>query len=289
YRPARPRRRTTPEPSRRRLQQRSTDASLRPRRNENVPVAVGRHGRYEAGFLHLFRKPRGAVVADAQVALHKRDRGTPVLQHDADRLVVHRIILAAADAGFAGERIAALAIERAAFENSFDVVRLALRLQVGDDAMYLVVADESAVHAHRNPAPGRQVEHVAHAEQGFGTHLVEDGARIDLARDLEREPRRDVGLDEAGDHVDAGPLRRQDQMHAGGARLLRQSRDQLLDLLADDHHEIGKLVDDDDDIGQALERLRRIRREAERIRQRLTALGRPGELLVVAGDVAPAA
>ena len=36
-----------------------------------------------------------------------------------------------------------------------------------------------------------------------------------------------------------------------GARLLREPRDQLLDLLADDHHHVGELVDDHDDVAAA--------------------------------------
>ena len=48
-----------------------------------------------------------------------------------------------------------------------------------------------------------------------------------------------------------GPLRGQDQVDAGGARLLRQARDQLLDLLADDHHQVGQLVDDHHDVAAA--------------------------------------
>ena len=43
-------------------------------------------------------------------------------------------------------------------------------------------------------------------------------------------------------------------MDAGGARHLRQALDRALDVLAGDHHEIGHLVDDDDDIGQFVER-----------------------------------
>ena len=50
-----------------------------------------------------------------------------------------------------------------------------------------------------------------------------------------------------------------DQVDAGGARLLRQARDQLLDLLADHHHQVGQLVDDDDDVRQVLQRLGRVR------------------------------
>ncbi len=69
---------------------------------------------------------------------------------------------------------------------------------------------------------------------------------------LERDARRDVRLDQAGDDVDRRPLRREDHVHAGGARLLREARDQLLDLLADAHHQVGELVDDDDDERQRL-------------------------------------
>ena len=48
-------------------------ASFAARRNDDVAVAVGAHAGYEPGFLHLFQQPRGAVVTNAQVALHQRD------------------------------------------------------------------------------------------------------------------------------------------------------------------------------------------------------------------------
>ena len=74
----------------------------------------------------------------------------------------------------------------------------------------------------------------------------------------------------------------------GRARLLRDARDELLDLLAGDHHQVGELVDDDDDQRQLLQRLGRVRRERERIGQRLARLLRLGDLLVEAGEVAHA-
>jgi phage head maturation protease len=52
---------------------------------------------------------------------------------------------------------------------------------------------------------------------------------------------------------------------AGGARLLRQARDQLLDLLAHHHHQVGQLVDHDDHVRQPLQRLGLLRRQAERV------------------------
>ena len=109
-----------------------------------------------------------------------------------------------------------------------------------------------------------------------------------LLRHLERDARRNVGLDQAGDHVHRRALRGEDQVDAGGARLLRQARDQLLDLLADHHHQVGELVDDHHDQRQLLERLRIFRRQRERIGERLAGLLGIAHLLVVAGEVAHA-
>ena len=72
-----------------------------------------------------------------------------------------------------------------------------------------------------------------------------------FARHLEGDARRNVRLDEAGDHVDRRTLRGEDQVDAGRARLLREARDQLLDLLAGDHHQVGELVDHDHDAAAA--------------------------------------
>ena len=41
-----------------------------------------------------------------------------------------------------------------------------------------------------------------------------------------------------------------DEMDADRARLLRDARHRGLDLLGRHHHEVGELVDDDDDVGQ---------------------------------------
>ena len=101
------------------------------------------------------------------------------------------------------------------------------------------------------PMPSR-VEHVALAEQLLGALLVEDGAAVDLGRHLEADAGREVGLDGAGDDVDRRTLRRHDEMDAGGARHLRQPLHGGLDLFAGDDHQIGELIDDDDDVRHRL-------------------------------------
>ena len=88
---------------------------------------------------------------------------------------------------------------------------------------------------------------------------------------LERDARRNVRLDEAGDDVHRRALGGQDEVDAGRARLLRQPRDQLLDLLADDHHQVGQLVDHDHDQRHLVQRLGISGVERERVRQRLPA------------------
>ena len=102
-------------------------------------------------------------------------------------------------------------------------------------------------------------------EQLLGAVAVENGARIDLRRHAERDARREVGLDEAGDDVHRRPLRGEQQVDADGAGHLRQACDGLLDLVARHHHQVGEFVDDDDDVGQRLgQRLVRVARAARR-------------------------
>ena len=124
---------------------------------------------------------------------------------------------------------------------------------MGDDLLDFVLRDERPVDAGDAAAAGH-VEHVALAEQLLGALLAEDRAAVDLARHLERDAGREVGLDGAGDDVDRRPLGGHDEMDACGARHLRQALDRALDVLAGDHHEVGHLVDDDDDVGQFVER-----------------------------------
>ena len=240
-------------------------------------------GRHQAGALHVFDHAGGAVVADAQLTLHRRDRRAARFQHVGHGLVVERVGFRA---GLA--ELAALAPFFGRFEDAFDIFGFAQRLQVIDHAVDFAIRHEGAVYALRHTRSGRQIKHVALPQQGLGAHLIEDGARVDLARYLERNPRRDVGLDQAGDDVNRRPLRRQNQMDAGRACLLRQPRDEFLDLLANHHHQVGKLVDHHHDHRHGFQRFGIVRRQAERMRQRRAGLFCVAYFLVVAGEVAHA-
>ena len=66
-------------------------------------------------------------------------------------------------------------------------------------------------------------------------------------RHREREARRDVRLDHTGDHVDRRTLRRDHEVDADGAGHLRDATDRVLDVAGRHHHEVGQLVDHDED------------------------------------------
>ena len=101
----------------------------------------------------------------------------------------------------------------------------------------------------------REEEHVSQPEQLVGAPGVEDDPGIDLGRDAEGDAAAEVVLDRAGDDVDRRPLGGHDEVDADGPGQLGQAGDAALDLLGADHHQLGQLVDDDDDVGERLEDL----------------------------------
>ncbi len=128
-------------------------------------------------------------------------------------------------------------------------------LHVLGDRVDLLVVDVGALDAHGERVPRRGEEHVALAEELLGAHGVDDDPGVELVGHHEGDAGRDVGLDEAGDHVDGGPLRGEHHVDAHGARHGGEPRQGGLQLLARGGHEVGELVDDDDDVGQALDPL----------------------------------
>ena len=246
------------------------------------------HAADHAGVFHVFEQARGALVADAQVALYQRDAGLAVLEHDFHCLVVHGVLFSPAKAA---ERIIcniSLAIDRAAFEHAFDVVGFAVFFEERDDAVHFVIAHKSAMYPCGQAVACGQIQHVTQPQQVFGAHLVEDGAAIDLARYLKRNARGDIGLDEAGNYIHTGALGGQNQVDAGRTRFLRQAGDQLFDFFAHHHHQVGQLVDHDHDMRQAFQRLGRFGREAEGVGDQLFARARFFDAGVVARQVAHA-
>ena len=145
------------------------------------------------------------------------------------------------------------------FEQRLVEVLLALRAALLDDERDLLLAHVGALEALEPRRAERLEEHVALAEEALGARPVEDDARVGLARDRERDPRRHVRLDHPRDHVHGRALRREHEVDADRARLLREADDAVLDGLRRDHHQVGELVDDDEEV-----RERRLAAGAER-------------------------
>lgn len=79
--------------------------------------------------------------------------------------------------------------------------------------------------------------------------MVQNDARVDTGSDRKADAVGDIRLDKTGHNVGRRTLRSHDHMDTGGATKLRDSDDGGLDVLARNHHEVGELVDNDDQIG----------------------------------------
>ena len=205
-------------------------------------------GDHAAALEHVDQPP-GARVAEAQAALEHRGRGGPHLARRARIASLEQRVLVGVEARRRRRRSAVLGLDL--LEQLLAQLRLALLAPERRSAR------RSAPRRCRRPGcaaacevPTGREQHVALAEQRLGAVLVEDHARVGLRGDRERDPRRDVGLDHAGDHVHARALRREHEVDADRARLLREADDRVLDVGRRDHHQVGELVDHAEDVGQ---------------------------------------
>ena len=105
---------------------------------------------------------------------------------------------------------------------------------------------------------------------------------------MKGDARGHIGFDQTRNHINAGALGGQNQVNARGAGFLRQARNQLFDFFADHHHQIGQLVDDDDDMRQRLLRLGRVWGQAKGVGQQFTTSAGFVDFLVIARQIAHA-
>jgi hypothetical protein len=82
--------------------------------------------------------------------------------------------------------------------------------------LHLFVSHKRALRPHEFRGSGGREKHVAAADEGLGAFAVNDGAGIDLGRDLEGDARGQVRLDDTSDDIDRRALGGDDQVDAGG-------------------------------------------------------------------------
>ena len=132
------------------------------------------------------------------------------------------------------------------------VVRLRLLGAVSDDALYLLVGNESTLRALEFGGARRQVEHVALANELVGALGVEDDAGVERGGNLEGDAAGNVRLDDAGDHIGARRLGGDDEMDAGRAGFLGDPGDAHFHIRRGGLHEVGELVDQHNDVGETI-------------------------------------
>ena len=117
------------------------------------------------------------------------------------------------------------------------------------DAEDFFICNPGTLDATRFAHAWSHEEHVAFAEEFFSADLVEDGAGVDLLGDGESDAGGDIGFNEAGDDVDGWALGGEDEVDSGGAAFLGEADDESFDVAGGGHHEVGELVDNEEDVG----------------------------------------
>ena len=163
--------------------------------------------------------------------MHERHAGFVLAADDLDALLDQIFVLVTA--GFVIQGTVGLGKLLVDFHL---VTRLALLGDGIHDELNFLVGDERSLRADQPRRTGRQIKHVALAEQFVRAHRIENRARIHLGRDLKSNTRRDVRLDDAGDDVHARPLRGDDAMYPRRARHLRNARDGHFHVRRRDEH-----------------------------------------------------
>ena len=116
-----------------------------------------------------------------------------------------------------------------------------------NDPRDVTVRDIGALHAGWLRVSLRIVKHIAPSKQFLRAVHVKNRAAVHPTRDRQGNSRRHIGLDLSGHNIDGWALRRDDQMNARRPGQLRQAADRVLNVLGRNHHEVGQLVNDDDD------------------------------------------
>jgi len=93
---------------------------------------------------------------------------------------------------------------------------------------------------------GAEIKQVALAQEVFGTRFIQNDAGIDPGGDLEGDPGRNIGLDDAGDDGGTGGLGGDHQVDAGRTGLGGKQGNGVFHFGRGDLHKVGQLVDDHD-------------------------------------------
>ncbi len=153
-------------------------------------------------------------------------------------------------------------------------LRRGVLLDEARDAGDLLVADPRALRADQQSVL-RLEEHVAASDEVFRAGFVENRPRVNRLGGLEGDAPRNVRLDRPCDDLRVGTLRGEDEVDARRAGFRRQPPDVGHDVFRARRHQVGHLVDDDDDVGDRARHVapdRLFRAEHVRLREGLAVV-----------------
>ena len=117
-----------------------------------------------------------------------------------------------------------------------------------DNGPDLTLGDEGALNSHGLVRAHREKQPIALPYELLCPGLIKDDPAVGEARCRERQAARNIRLDETGYDVNAWALSGEHKMDAGRSRKLRDAHNRLFNVTRRDHHEICKLIDDDQEI-----------------------------------------
>ena len=182
-----------------------------------------------AAFFQDVDQPGCPVISDSEPSLQERRRRFLRFDDVVLHFFIQRIVLS-------GDHGCALIVINAfQTDKRILVARLHLRGNEVGDPLDLLVGNIDALQAHRTRFADREIKHIAVAQQTFRPDMIENRPGIDTAGNGEGDPAWNVGLDDTGNDIRRRPLRRDDQMNAGGTRQLRDPLDRKSTRLNSSH------------------------------------------------------
>ena len=198
--------------------------------------------------LQIIHQPCRAVIADAELSLEHGNRCLFLFQNQINclREKFIRILRRTANLAGSGNLV----------DGFLCIIGLAALFQKIDNSFDLLICHKCALQTGRLALSRRIEQHIALSEQFLRAVHINNGTGIHSGRDGKSNSRRNICLDHTGDDIDRWSLRRNHQMNARCTRQLGQTTDRIFYFARRYHHQIGKLIHDNDDLWQFLRFLR---------------------------------
>ena len=203
-----------------------------------------------AHLFHFINQTCRTRIAKLQSALQVRSRSLSRFNHTFDRGRQHIILLVeSASAGTAASFLS----DRLFFNLVNDLLVILGRffmLNKSNDLFHFFFSYKATLYTQRFWKSDRIKQHIAPTKQFFRAASIQDSTGIYLRTDRKGNTAWNIRFNKTSDNIHRRTLGGDDKMHTGGARHLCQTADGIFHLIGSRHHQVGKLVNDNDDLRQ---------------------------------------